>query len=147
MVLGERCRWIHSRTPAPIEAARTPLVTMAATAPIQTIKGTPNFADRVAAVTWPTSPHSEKKMAAKETMNAREAGCSTLRTSRVSGLRHRTTAIAKKLIAVMAATTNGGNVEIALPTRTATAILAMNAKVIPMTMWAVRYRVARTPVV
>ena len=66
-----------------MEAARTPLVTMAATAPIQTTKGTPNLADRVAAVTWPTSPHSEKKMAAKETTAAREAGCSTLRTSRL----------------------------------------------------------------
>src|SRR5436305_928712 len=89
IVLGARVRWRHSRTPAPMDAASAPLVNIAATAPIHTISGAPNLAAMVAAVIWPTSPHSEKKMAAKETMAACDAGYSLALGSRLSGLRHR----------------------------------------------------------
>ena len=47
-----------------------PLVAIAATAPIQTSSGDPKRAAMVAAVICPTSPHSEKKIAAKETIAA-----------------------------------------------------------------------------
>src|SRR5689334_2311241 len=142
MVLGERCSWIQRRTPAPIDAARAPLVAIAATAPIHTSKGAPKRAAMVAAVICPTSPHSEKKMAAKETITARDAGYSFL-ASRLSGLRHRANAMAKKLTAVMAATSSGGSVDMAFPTSTATAILAIKATTIPHSIGTVRYRVAR----
>src|ERR1039458_7543187 len=137
MVWGAKVSWIRSRTPAPMEAARAPLVTMAETAPAQTSHGAPKRATMVAAVIWPTSPHSEKKMAAKETRKARWAGYSFL-DSFLSGLRQRTKAMAKKLTVVRAATKSGGSWEMALPTRTATAILAMKAHIMPNMMGRVR---------
>src|ERR1039458_10464704 len=109
MVFGAKVRWIQMRTPAPMEAARAPLVTMAETAPAQTSHGAPKRATMVAAVIWPTSPHSEKKMAAKETRKARCAGYSFLDDSFLSGLRQMTKAMAKKLTAVRAATNSGGS--------------------------------------
>src|SRR5712691_3449540 len=103
-----------------MEAASAPLVTIADTAPIHTTRGVPNFAAMLAAVIWPTSPHSEKKIAAKDTSTARDAGYSFSRScsfnSRLSGLRQRAYAMAKKLIVVIAATSRRGRVEIALPT-------------------------------
>src|SRR5580698_5258603 len=107
-----------------MEAAKAPLVTMAPTAPNQTNHGAPpHWAAILAAVIWPTSPHSEKKIAANDTNAAREAGYSLFLTSLLSGLRQRTYAMAQKLMAVSAATTGRGkNVEIALPSSTATPI-------------------------
>src|SRR5262249_35270709 len=122
---------------APADAASAPLVTMAATAPHQTSSGAPKRAAIVAAVIWPTSPHSEKKIAAKETIAAREGGYSFF-SSRLSGFRQSANAMAKKLTVVTAATSSGGSVEIALPIKTATAILAMNATSIPNRIGSVR---------
>jgi hypothetical protein len=53
----------------------------------------------------------------------------------------------RKLIAVMLATSTGGNREIASPTITATPIFAMKAAAIPIMIGRVRNRVASTPVV
>src|ERR1035441_1895155 len=121
MTFGDRCDWIHPRTPAPSDAASAPLVTIAATAPIHTSRSAfGNFNAIPAAVSWPTSPHSEKKMAAKDTPTARDAGYCLI--SRLSGLRQSTKAIAKKLTAVIAATSHGGRCEMNLLTYTATPI-------------------------
>jgi hypothetical protein len=49
----------------------------------------------------------------------------------VSGFRQSTTATLRKLTALMEATSNGGKVEMALPTITATPIFAMKATTIP----------------
>src|SRR5580700_2803231 len=128
-----------------MEAASAPLVTMAPTAPSQTDQGQPLYwAAILAAVIWPTSPHSEKKMAANDTNAARDAGYSFFSfTSLVSGLRQSTYAMAQKLMAVRAATTGRGKkVEMALPSSTATAIFAMNATAMPKSIGVVRYRVA-----
>src|SRR5580704_5421861 len=123
-----------------MEAASAPLVTMAPTAPSHTDQGQPAYwAAMLAAVIWPTSPHSEKKMAANDTSAARDAGYSFCFTSLLSGLRQSTYAMAQKLMAVSAATTGRGrNVEIALPSNTATPIFAMNATTIPQSIGVVR---------
>ena len=55
--------------------------------------------------------------------------------------------MAKKLIAVMVATSHEGKVEMALPTITATPIFNMKASAIPHRIGTQRYRVASTPVV
>src|SRR5438445_6859077 len=146
MVIGEKWLCIHSRRPAPTEAARAPFVTIALTAPSQTQSGSPNRAAIVTAVICPTSPHSEKKIAAKETITALEEGYS-FSASFLSAFRQIAKAMIKKLMAVIDATRRDGNLAMALPTNTATPILAMNAMVIPHKIGAARYRVARTPVV
>src|SRR2546426_6767733 len=99
---------------------------MAETAPTQTTSGMRYFAAIVAVVICPTSPHSEKKIAAKETIAARDAGYSLFE-SRLSGFRHNTSAMAKKLMAVMAPTTSGGSLAMALPKITAAPLFALKA--------------------
>src|ERR1017187_3409926 len=137
MTFGDRCDWIQPRTPAPIDAARIPLVTIAATAPIHTSRSAfENFNAIPAAVSCPTSPHSEKKMAANDTPTARDAGYCLI--SRLSGFRHSTMAIATKLIAVIAATSQGGRCEMNLLTYTATPIFSMNARAMPHMIGTVR---------
>jgi predicted permease len=69
--LGGTRATIHPRTLAPIDAASAPFVAIAATAPSHTYTGARNVAASVAAVTCPTSPHSEKKIAANDTIAAR----------------------------------------------------------------------------
>src|ERR1017187_2796246 len=146
MTFGDRCACIHPRTPAPIDAASAPLVTIAATAPTHTSRSAfGNFNAIPAAVSCPTSPHSEKKMAANDTPTARDAGYCLI--SRLSGFRHSTMAIAIKLIAVIKATSHGGRCEMNLLTYTATPIFNINARAMPHRIGAVLYRVARTPVV
>jgi hypothetical protein len=98
-------------------------------------------------VTWPTSPHSEKKIAANETIAALLAVWFLSFAVGWSGFRQSAKATPRKLIAVMLATKIGGSREIAWPTRTATAIFAMKAAAIPKVIGSVRYRAARTPVV
>lgn len=100
---------IHCRIPAPSDAASAPLVTIAAEAPIHTIMGTPKRAAIAAAVTCPTSPHSEKKIAAKEKMAAFEAAVSRFFSDVSTGLNHKAIAIAMKLALERAATKRGGN--------------------------------------
>ena len=56
----------------------------------------------------------------------------------LNGLRQSVIATPMKLMLVSAATNNGGSFEIALPTATATAILAMNAISIPIMIGTVR---------
>src|ERR1051325_5911007 len=124
-----------------------PFVTMADTAPSQTTSGDEKRAAMVAAVIWPTSPHSEKKIAAKETMAALDAPCVSFVSLGVTGLRQTVYATPRKLVVVTAATSSGGRCEIASPMATATAIFAMNAIVTPTTIGIGRYRVASTPVV
>src|SRR5207249_9343814 len=104
---------------------------MAETAPTQTTSGMRYFAASVAAVICPTSPHSEKKIAANETMAALCARCLSLDSQGRSDFRQSTNATVKKLIAVMVATRDLGNFAIALPTKTATPTLAVNARAIP----------------
>ena len=82
-----------------MDAASAPLVAMAATAPIQTSSGAPKRAAMVAAVICPTSPHSEKKIAAKETMAARAERPSFSEDVRSTGLRQSVMAIPMKLSA------------------------------------------------
>src|ERR1039458_1204873 len=131
MTFGGRCSWIHLRTPAPIDAARTPFVTIALTAPSQTTTGDGNRAAIVAAVICPMSPHSEKNIAANETIAALDAPCSSFDSSRATGFRQTTYATPRKLVVVTAATSRGGRREITSPTATATPIFAMNAIAIP----------------
>src|SRR5713226_1349716 len=100
---------------------------MAETAPTQSTRGMRYFAASVAAVICPTSPHSEKKMAANETIAAFDARCSSLDSRGQSEFRHSTSATLRKLIAVIVATSGDGNFEIAFPTTTARPIFAMNA--------------------
>src|ERR1700739_1480522 len=98
-----------------MEAARTPLVTIALTAPSQTRNmtsrmpasgGSVNFAAMVAAVIWPTSPHSEKKTAEKETSAALGADTSFCDARRAS-LRQTAMATPMKLVMVTVATSQG----------------------------------------
>src|SRR5277367_2488189 len=124
-----------------MEAAKAPFVAIAATAPAQTTTGWWKFAAMVAAVICPTSPHSEKKIAAKDTMAAREARSSFWLASRFTGFRHTVIARPMKLMLVSVATNSGGSFDIAFPTATATAILAMNATSMPIIIGTVRYRV------
>src|SRR5712691_2250922 len=98
--MGEKFFCIHSRKPAPTDAARAPFVTIALTAPSQTQSGSPNRAAIVTAVICPTSPHSEKKIAAKEIRKAREEGYS-FSASFLSGFRQMAKAMRKKLMAVI----------------------------------------------
>src|ERR1035437_6708475 len=115
-----------------------PFVTIAATAPHHTNRGAAgNLSAIPAAVSWPTSPHSEKKMAAKDTVTAREAGYSFF-CSRWSGFRHSTIAMATKLSAVIAATNRGDKCEMNLLIQTATPIFNMNANAMPQMIGTVR---------
>ena len=68
----------------------------------------------VAAVIWPTSPHSEKKIAAKETIAALGAETS-LCAARRSSLRHTVIATPMKLAIVMQATSQAGSFEMIRP--------------------------------
>src|SRR5579871_6363699 len=97
MTFGEKVFSIHFLAPAPIDAASVPLVTIARTAAAQTMYGrlplgprsAANFAAIAAAVTCPTSPHSEKKIAANETIAAFPAGVSSFLCSFATiGFRH-----------------------------------------------------------
>src|SRR6266404_8226234 len=118
---------------------------MAETAPTQTTSGMRYFAANVAAVICPTSPHSEKKIAANETMAAFDARCFLSEFRGRSDFRHSANATPRKLIAVMVATRGLGNFEMASPTSTATPILAMKAIAMPNMIGNVRYREANTP--
>ena len=130
-----------------MDAASAPLVAIAATAPNHTITGDPFSAAIVAAVICPTSPHSEKKIVAKETIAAFDAVCCIRDSFRSTGFRQRAIATPMKLMLVTAATRSGGKFRMALPTATATPIFIMKATTMPVMMGTVRYRVARTPVV
>src|ERR1035437_3305140 len=156
MTFGENVFSIHRRAPAPMDAASAPLVTIASTAPNQTMSGHGIVApggecDRVAmaaAVTCPTSPHSEKKIAANDTSAALPAVWSSFLCFLATiGLRHTAYATPRKLRPVTPATSSGGRCEICSPTATATAIFAMNAIVTPTMIGRGRYREDRTPVV
>lgn len=115
IVLGDRCLIIESRARPPKNAASALLVTSAPTAPSQTLTSarylegcpTENFAADVAAVIWPTSPHSEKKTAEKATkapLNTLGGGVSR----EGFGFNQSTVATPKKLIAVTPATMKRG---------------------------------------
>ena len=115
----------------------------------QTTNGDENLAAIVAAVSCPTSPHSDKNTAANATRAPFDNASSffTLGWSGFIGFRHSVQAIPMKLSAVIVATIGRGSRAMASPTATATAIFAMNAAVIPIMIGIGRYRVARMPVV
>src|SRR5262245_15718961 len=132
--------------PSPAEMARTPLVIIAVTAPSHTTMMEPNRAATVAAVICPTSPHSEKKITAKETTSALPAPSSRSAAAGTSGLRHNVYATQRKLVVVTAATIVRGRFEIACPTNTAAPIFAATATDRPQNTGSARYRDARMPV-
>src|ERR1700722_13687610 len=116
MTFGENVFSIHLRAPAPIDAASAPFVTIASTAPSQTMYGHEPVASGLAidlaviaaAVTCPTSPHSEKKIAANDTMAALPAlESSLLWAFATRGLRHTVYATPMKLSPVTHATSSG----------------------------------------
>src|SRR5207249_3538288 len=104
---------------------------MAETAPTQTTSGMRYLAASVAAVICPTSPHSEKKIAANDIIAAFEARWLSLDSRGRSDFRQSATATPRKLSAVIVATRDRGNFEIASPIITANPILDMNAVAMP----------------
>src|SRR6476659_7988096 len=78
-----------------------------------------------AAVTWPTSPHSDNRIAMNATAAPMRMRVSFALALRTSGLRQRLIATPMKLAAVSDATRRRGSAEMAAPTATATPILHM----------------------
>src|SRR5580700_4326214 len=110
MTLGDTRSTIHWRIPAPSVAASAPFVTIAPTAANHTIHGAPGFATAiVAAVICPTSPHSEKKIAAKDIIIAFERPLSLRPSDLWMSFRHSAIATPMKLSIVIEATHRGGS--------------------------------------
>ena len=122
------------RRPWPISNASNPLLSKARVAAIHTRSGNRYLTVNVAAMIWPTSPHSENRMAANAVSAALEKFrlCWAIVVSRSSFRRNQMTrAVMKKVIVLVMVSRFVGSSVIACPTSTAIAILIMKATVNP----------------